>query len=546
MKFKWMQMRHLKLNTRMIVVLCLMSALQASLIGGFAWYQLRESLDKEIGNRALNVSKTIAAMPDVIRAIEKRDSLILNQISTKLAATNNALFIVIGDKDGIRLAHPNPERIGKSMADDDGDTGDIALINGQGYVDKALGSLGMSVRGKAPVYDEFGEDIIGIVSVGYSLSQVQAAINSYTRWLFGVLFIALVGSVLVAIVIARRFKREIFGLEPDQIARLFEERDATLQSVREGIIAINREGQITTFNRNAIHTLGLDSSSDIIGKSISDILPDSGMLSVLDNGEPQFDREIWLNSRAMIVNRLPLKQGDELIGVVSSFRPKNEVDLVSEKLSRIQLFADSLRSQAHEYSNKLHTIAGLIQLGANDEALGLITHETADHQAFIEGLVDAVTDPLLAGCLIGKYNRARELGLHLQVERDSQMLEIPKQLSSEQLVSCLGNLIDNALEATRLHKGPEGVVSVSMTDLGDDLIFDVVDQGAGMTLEEQSKIFEKGYSSKNDRNHGLGLYLVMEYVTRHGGNIEVQSTLDVGSRFTLYLPKRAMLKGEAP
>jgi two-component system CitB family sensor kinase len=545
-KHRWLHYRHFKLNTRLIAVLCLMSALQASLIGGFAWYQLRESLDNEIGNRALNVSKTIAAMPDVIRAIEKRDSTTLNQISSKLAATNNALFIVIGDKNGIRLAHPNPDRIGKSMADDDGDTGDTALINGQGYVDKALGSLGLSMRGKAPVYDEAGESIIGIVSVGYSLSQVQSAINSYTRWLFGVLFVALVGSVFVAIVIARRFKREIFGLEPDQIARLFEERDATLESVREGIIAINREGLITTFNRNAIHTLGLDSSSDIIGKSISDVLPDSGMLSVLEDGEPQFDLEIWLNSRAMIVNRLPLKQGEELIGAVSSFRPKNEVDLVSEKLSRIQLFADSLRSQAHEYSNKLHTIAGLIQLGANEEALRLITHETADHQSFIEGLMDAVIDPLLAGCLIGKYNRARELGLHLQVERDSQMLEIPQQLSSEQLVSCLGNLIDNALEATRLHHGPEGVVSVSMTDLGDDLIFDVVDQGGGLSVEAQSKIFDKGYSSKNDSNHGLGLYLVMDYVTKHGGNIEVQSTLGTGSRFTLYLPKRAMLKGEAP
>lgn len=546
MKTKWLGFRHLKLNTRLILVLCLLSTLQALLIGGFAWFNLRQSLDTEIGNRALNVAKTIAAMPGVISGIEQQDIATLNQISTKLAATNNALFIVIGDRNGIRLAHPNPARLGHSMADDDGDSGEIALISGLGYVDKALGSLGLSMRGKAPVFNETGENIIGIVSVGYSLSQVQAAINRYSVWLLGVLVLTLGVSVFFAIVIARRFKREIFGLEPDQIARLFEERDATLQSVREGIIAINREGIITTFNRNAVHTLGLDRTADLIGRSITDVLPNSGMLRVLENGEPQFDLEVWLNERAMIVNRLPLKQGGELIGVVSSFRPKNEVDLVSEKLTRIQLFADSLRSQAHEYSNKLHTISGLIQLGATDEALRLIGNETADHQSFIEGLMDAVVDPVLAGCLIGKYSRARELGLHLQVERDSQMMEIPAHVASEQLVSCLGNLIDNALEATRLHVGSGGVVSLSMTDLGDDLIFEVVDQGGGLTDEEQTRIFDKGYSSKSEDNHGLGLYLVMQFVKKRGGSVEVESTLGVGSRFILYLPKLSVHDKEAP
>ncbi|WP_315981008.1 Spo0B domain-containing protein [Aliamphritea spongicola] len=223
--------------------------------------------------------------------------------------------------------------------------------------------------------------------------------------------------------------------------------------MREGIIAINSEGQITTINQTAIKTLGLPTDTDLTGQPIEQLLPDSAMLEVLASGEPQFDNEVWLKGKNLIVNRLPLHQGDTITGVVSSFRRKDELDQVSKKLSRIQQYADSLRSQAHEYSNKLHTIAGLIQINAKEEALALIGQETQDHQELIHLLVASVPDPILAGCLLGKYNRARELSLRLNIDPESQMADLPEDLPRDQLVSILGNLIDNALEATRSHRG---------------------------------------------------------------------------------------------
>jgi len=138
-------------------------------------------------------------------------------------------------------------------------------------------------------------------------------------------------------------------------------------------------------------------------------------MSVLKTGQPDFDREVWLRNRQMIVNRLPVREGDDIIGVVASFRLRDEVDQVSRQLTRIQQYADTLRSQTHEYSNKLHTIAGLIQIGATDEALNLIGSEVSDHQALIQLLLEAVPDPVIAGCLLGKYNRAREMGLVLTI-----------------------------------------------------------------------------------------------------------------------------------
>ena len=534
--------KKLKLNTRMIIVLGLVSTIQTGSIGLFAWKYLSSSLDEQIGTRALHVAKTIATMPEIISSAKSRDTEFLQPLALQLAQRNNALFIVVGDANGIRLAHPNPKMIGRSMADDDGDNNEIALVDGQSYISKAKGSMGFSMRGKAPIFDANGKDVVGLVSVGYQLDQVANTISRYSQGLFFVILVMFVLSVLMAIIVASRFKQEIFGLEPEQIARSFEERNATLQSVREGIISINSEGIITTFNRNAIETLVLQSAGPLAGRHISDVLPQSGMLDILENGEPQFDREVWLNNRSIIVNRLPVKQGEQLIGVVSSFRLKNELDMVSQKLTQIEQYADTLRSQAHEYSNKLHTLAGLIQIGASDKALEIISKETVDHQELIKLLLQSVPDPIVAGCLLGKYNRAREMGLNLIIDPESQMLDLSEDIPREHLVSALGNLIDNALEATRRKTLSGGNVFVSLMDLGNDLIFEVEDQGSGINDSMQNKIFDKGYTSKSGSNHGIGLHLVKQFVDQVNGTITVENIGESpdnlsGSRFTLYIPK---------
>lgn len=522
----------------MILTLGFVSAIQTALIGGFAGYYLSESLYSEIGQRALMVAKTVAATPSVTAGIQQRDISALNHLARTLAATNEALFIVIGDHQAIRLAHPSPERVGHSMADDDGDDGRQALIGGQGYIARAVGNLGESMRGKAPVVAPQNGDIIGIVSVGYSVSQVNSTIQRYNFVLYGVVGVMLFISILAAVIIAGRFKQEIFGLEPEEIARLFQERNATLQSVREGIIAIDREGIVTTVNRTALETLGLSDSTSVAGQPILAVLPESDLLSVLQSGTPDFDREVWLRDRQMVVNRIPVRQGHDIIGVVASFRRTDELDHVSQQLTRIQQYADALRSQAHEYSNKLHTIAGLIQIGAHSDALSLISREAVDHQTLIHLLLEAVPDPVIAGGLMGKYNRAREMGLYLDIDPDSQMVDIPHNLPRDQLVSVLGNLIDNALEATRKHTGEGGHVVLSMTDLGQELIFEVDDQGPGIDDNARERIFEKGITSKEDSNdHGFGLYLVRQFLSRWGGSLTVENLASTGSRFTLYLPK---------
>ena len=528
-----------RLKTRMILILGLMALLQTGFVGIFAVHYISSSLEEQIGQRALHVAKTIAAMPEIVRAVHGKNSDFLVPLSLKLAEETDARFIVIGDRNGIRLAHPTPEKIGKSMLDDDNDSNDRAIIQGRGFISKAEGSLGMSMRGKAPIYDEVGEQIIGVVSVGYLLNRVQTIIDKYRMTIFLVIGIAFVVSVLIAILFARHFKKAIFGLEPEEIARMFEERNVTLQTVREGIISIDQSGRIATFNKTAIKTLELDPNTRLSGRPIQEVLPESEMLDVLDTGEPQFDQEFHLKNHSLIVNRLPIRgENGEVTGVVSSFRRKDELDMVSRKLTRIQQYAETLRSQSHEYSNKLHTIAGLIQIGATDKALQVIGQETVDHQALIQLLLKAVPDPVLAGCLLGKYNRARELGLQLNIDPESHMTDLPEQLPREQLVSILGNILDNAMEATYRNHGAGGRVELTMTDMGNDLIFEVEDQGPGIPEDQKPRIFEKGFTSKDEDGHGYGLHLVQNLINGLNGSICIETADIGGCRFIIYIPKK--------
>ena len=531
------RLRQLKLKTRMMLVLGIMALVQTGFIGLFALHYLQQSLDEQIGQRALHVAKTIASSPSVIDGVLRVDIDFLQPYSQMMADKTEARFIVIGDANNVRLSHPNPEKIGLSMGDDDGEDNASALKDGQGYISKALGSLGWSMRGKAPIFDNEMHEVIGVVSVGYHLDRVEEIIAKYRFTLIFVILLSFAVSALIAVWFSNHFKKAIFGLEPEQIAWLFDEQRATLETVREGIVAINDEGKITTFNKTAIETLGLRDDGNLRGRFIEEVLPNSAMLDVLHSGEPQFDREVLRGENIIIANRLPIKQKDEIIGVVSSFRRKDELDLVSRKLTRIQQYADSLRSQAHEYSNKLHTIAGLIQIGARDEALALIGQESQSHQALMHLLLRAVPDPVLAGCMLGKYNRAREMGLKLIIDPDSHMTDLPPHLPRENLVSILGNLIDNALEATLNHTGPGGEVSLTMTDLGHELIFEIEDQGAGIPDDMAPKIFEKGVSSKEEAGHGIGLYLVKAFLEKLNGTVTFEPGSPSGSRFIVYIPK---------
>ncbi len=528
-----------RLTTRLMLTLVLVVLLQAIVSGGFTLHYIEVILEERIGDQALQLSQVVSNLPQIRNGLLERDSSRIQPLAESIRGQTDARFIVVGDLDGIRYSHPIADRIGKKRVGGDNQR---AIEKGESYVSKAVGSLGPSMRGKSPVFDHEGR-VIGVTSVGYMLDSIDGTIRGYQNSVILVVVASLIFSMMVGLVISGHFKRILFGMEPEQIARLFEERLATLETVREGIIAIDQAGRITTFNRTAVESLGLPKNETLTGQDIREVLPDSDMWGILENGRSETDKEVLINGQSLIVNRLPVQVNGQTTGVVSSFRPKGELEQLTRKLSHIEQYAETLRSQSHEYTNKLHTIAGLIQIDAKEEALELIGQESKGVQELVHLLVDAVPDPVLAGCILGKFNRARELGLELVVDSESHMSDIPEKLPREQLVSMLGNLLDNAFEATRLHrkknKSVGQSIKLTMSDYGYDLIFEIDDHGEGIPDSDRQRIFEKGVTTKLDKGHGYGLYLVAEIIRGLGGQISVDPVDTGGTRIIVYLPKNS-------
>ncbi|MCP4430200.1 MAG: sensor histidine kinase [Gammaproteobacteria bacterium] len=526
-----------RLTTRLMSTLIFVVLLQAIVSGGFTLHYIEVILEERIGDQALQLSQVVSNLPQIRQGLLDHNSSQIQSLAESIRGQTDARFIVVGDLEGIRYSHPIADRIGKKRVGGDNQR---AIDKGESYVSKAVGSLGPSMRGKSPVFDNVGK-VIGVTSVGYMLDSIDGTISGYQKSVMLVVIASLLFSMLVGLVISGHFKRILFGMEPEQIARLFEERLATLETVREGIIAIDQSGRITTFNRTAVESLGLPKNEALTGQDIREVLPDSDMWGILENGQPETDKEVLINGQSLIVNRLPVQVSGQITGVVSSFRPKGELELLTRKLSHIEQYAETLRSQSHEYTNKLHTIAGLIQIDAKEDALELIGQESRGVQELVHLLVEAVPDPVLAGCILGKFNRARELGLELVVDSESHMSDIPEKLPREQLVSMLGNLLDNAFDATRLHRKKNKAIGQSikltMSDYGNDLIFEIDDQGEGILEINRHRIFEKGVTTKLDKGHGYGLYLVAEIIKGLGGQISVDPVETGGTRVIVYLPK---------
>lgn len=524
-----------KLKTKLILFILSLVVLLVVLIEFISINTISGIVEEQIGKRALKVSQSVALIPEIRELLLKKDpEQRIQVIAERIRKETGAEFVVVGDHEARRYAHPVEERLGKHMVGGDSKR---ALEKGETYISKAVGTLGPSIRGKTPIFDQEGK-VIGIVSVGYLLEDVDKIVQQYQiRILLFVPLLLLVG-VAAAIIIADRFKKAILGLEPDEIAWLLQERTATLETVKEGIVAVDAQGRITTINKTAFETIGLSLEESPIGKPIREVLPRTEMMTILRTGESHYDRELVIGDEVLIANRIPIISEGQVRGAVASFRKKDELDRLTKQLSHIRTYSELLRVQTHEYSNKLYTISGLVQIGQNQKAIDLISSETSGYQYLITFLMEVVPDPILAGLILGKYSQARELNVDFKIDPNSSMSDIPETISRERVVTILGNMLDNAFEAVQRQDATQRIVNLSMTDLGNDLVFDVDDTGPGINERNYDRIFEMGYSTKNGEGFGNGLFLVDRALRKLNGSISVASSDLGGAAFTVIIPKQ--------
>ncbi|MCL9780569.1 sensor histidine kinase [Vibrio sp. S4M6] len=506
---------------------------------------IKHSQQEEMGLKALGIARFLAKSPTVVHMVANENATEIPLEFTELTKLIGATFIVIGNEKGIRLVHPLQERIGKSMKGGDNQK---ALKLGDSYVSYAQGSLGYSVRGKTPVVDHNG-NIIGVVSVGYLLDSLQDRIEPYLAFLIAMAFLVVIVNAILSNYASRRFQKAILGFEPEEISQLYVELDVTMGTIKEGVISIDSTGVVRSINKSACEILDIERES-VLNQPIIDVLPDSDLVEILETKKPQHDVDLYLNDKHIVANRNPIVVKGKVVGAVSSFRRRDEIAELTKQLSKTREYADLLRSQTHEHQNKLNTISGLVQLGETEQVQKLIGQESERYQALIGFIRDAVQDPLVAGLLLGKTERARELGLVLDIDVGSRLEPLPEHILTEDVITILGNLIDNAFDAMR-HEPDQAEtvpyesegesatkVFVSISDFGEEVILEVEDTGCGLPEGiPVAKLVKKGVSSKAQKNRGVGLYLVHKLVKQYDGQMELISGSVKGTRATVYIPK---------
>jgi sensor histidine kinase regulating citrate/malate metabolism len=525
---------NLTLQARMIIYVVTLVLVVLGLTGGQSILLLAEVQEKQISERALAIANSIAAFPIIAELIESKDShQEIQSIVEKIRFKTDAEFIVVGDSASRRLSHPDPNKIGQLMVGGDNLR---ALSYGEEYISRAIGTLGPSLRAKVPIFNSKNE-IIGLISIGFLEKTLAHETSILTSEIIVLVLELLLISIVSAILLARSFRKAIFGLEPKEIGLLFKERNAIIESMREGIIATDIDDNVKMLNKAAILTLNLSLEKSYVGMPIDELVPTVDFSSIVKTRSGLLDQEYEINDNIIIVNSIPIVMEDNVTGVVSSFRRQDQIDSLGKELSQLKEFSNLLRAQTHEYSNKLHTISGLIQLSAYDEAVQLISSETSGYQELLHLILRAIPDPIIAGCIIGKYNRAKELGIALELDSESNFTDVPSFINRHEIVTILGNIIDNAFESV-LKKPPEKrKVCLSLIDVGHDLVIEIEDSGFGVPKESIDRIFDTGFSTSSGQCKGIGLGLVIKALNLLHGQVTISESALGGALFTVYISK---------
>ena len=461
--------------------------------------------------------------------IGKADTAAIQTYTNRILKNTGVQFIVVMDMNGIRKSHPNPQKIGHHFIG--GDEG--PALKGKEHVSLAEGTLGISMRVFVPIFSETGEQL-GAVAVGISADNVKERVKESRHIIYIGVGVGVLVGIIGAILLARHIKKSLFGLEPHRIAKILEERNTMLQSVKEGIIAVDKEARVTLINNEAKRLFkksGLE--EDFIGKDVELYMPNSRIKEVLQTGEVQLNEEQNIYGITIVTNRVPLYVKGEIVGAIATFRDKTEIRKLAEELTGIRLYAEALRAQSHEFMNKMHVVLGLTHMKQYEELQKYISGMVSEHQYEIGGVMKRIKSPVFAGFLLGKLSYAREKNIKLIISEDSYMPEIDDESITHELITIVGNLIDNALEAVTNCEKKRVEVKIQH---GDILTITVQDTGKGIQEKEIEQLFTKGYSTKGD-NRGYGLYLVKESIQRINGEIHMHSLVGKGTTITIEILK---------
>lgn len=466
----------------------------------------------------LQSAKTISFLPSITDSADLKDNEKIQTLTNQYIFENDIDFVIVKNKEGTILSHPNPSMIGEHEPYQE----DMrANIFGAYYTTVSDKYIESSVIAIAPVYT--GSEVrqlSGVVKVGYFESEItEKVLNKLYQLSFIIIFFIIL-SFFISKWFGKYIKSETLGYEPKEITMILKNRENIFSALDEGIIAADLTGKIIYINDAARRYLG-NSRDTHMNNNIYDYFQND-LEQYIDKNDSNHGTtyfETYLNDKEIVVIVNNLYEKEELSGHVIILRDMTEMSELSNKLTIVESLFDDLRAQSHEYKNRLHLISGLLEMQKYHGIRDVLDDEIDNLDLYEKNLVGIEEDRIKA-LLIAKMNRATEKQVNFKIDNQSQMIPISNKQKINALITIISNLIDNSIEAVLNQGEPEINFYIGYFDGWMEIV--VQDNGCGINNEEN--IFKKGYSTKNGGiNRGYGLYNVTANVEFLEGYIDVNS-----------------------
>jgi sensor histidine kinase regulating citrate/malate metabolism len=484
-------------------------AIAVAIAGVFAVRAAQHGTGDQQRLRVLSVAQALAVSQEVRTALRRSDpSTVLQPLAETVRRRAELGFVVFMTPDGRRWSHPEPSRIGGKFV------GTIAPAQaGRAFTETTTGTLGPSVRAVAPIRDR--GRITGLVAVGVLEQAIARQAARALPGLLVALALALLVGVALCLLLARRVRRQTMGLDPQELATLYEHHDAVLHAIREGVVVVGRDGRLLLANGEACRLLRITPGA--VGRPVEEAVADPSLVAALRGQDDERADLHVAGGRVLVSSHRQAKVHGRHLGTVTTLRDRTELEGLVRELTTVRGLADALRAQAHEAANELHTVVGLVELGRYEDAVSFATRRIGVTQDEVDLVQERVGDAALVALLLGKAALCRERGVALRLDESS---DLPAgALDSEDLVTIVGNLIDNALDALAAQRG--GTIGVLVRAQADAVAIEVRDDGPGFPPEALERVFEAGWSTKpggGAARRGLGLALVQATAQRLGGS----------------------------
>ena len=518
--------QHLFFRTQLVLIVSL------ALILGIAGTLINIHFETEMRDQNLqNVAEAIARSP-MLNTKGSTDIAAVSEYLDTLKETLEDIDVIsIVNNDGIRLYHSNHSLIGTRY---DGNIPEFANRSAGYYTVDENGPSGSQRRAYAAIYDEGGE------SVGFVMAiMLMKNIKVETFQMLFIFLMITVVAILIELIIAGelsgKVKKRLMGYEPDVFTAMYKMRDNILETLEEGILAVDENGVIQFANDSAVRMLCDDTKTTIIGQNI-ETLGDEILSHTVKKGDKEFN--VSLAKADIILDRVPIKEDEHVIGAIAVLHNRAEYTKLMEDLSGTRYLVDSMRANNHDFTNKLHVILGLIQMEMYNEVSSYIQNITMVQRENISKVMNAVNEPAIAALLIGKIARASELNVSFVLREGCYYSSADMNLPSEMLITVIGNLLDNAFDAMNENGDYQAQKELmfGIYSKPGAVLITVDDTGSGISKEDIAHIFENGYSTKGE-GRGTGLYQVKSMVENFGGKITVETQEGVGSSFSVSFAK---------